>query len=145
MAEVLVYCDGSSTGRSNKPGGWGYCILSDGRVYGAGYGGDPETTNNRMELMAIMKALTYVRSQELHQMGDVVVISDSQYALGVASGRMAPTVNLDIVEPLQQIFRSLRCGTRWVKGHSGDTWNEKVDRLAKKGKESVTQVAPTTS
>jgi len=139
--EVLLYADGSSTGRSDKPGGWGYVILCDRSVFGAAFGGDPKTTNNRMELMAILKGLTYLKKHELFDMGRVIVVSDSQYALGVASGSMNPTVNLDIVEPLQGIFRELQCVSRWVKGHSGDTWNERVDSLAKKGKLQATELS----
>ena len=148
---ISVYSDGSSSGRSNQPGGYGWVVLLDGEPVRAGYGGDPSTTNNRMEMQGAISGLEAIRAlfggadrqasvaaykpRPSHD-GDrlVELVSDSQYTLYVANGRFSPTKNLDLAAKLRHLYQTLGVQGRWVRGHSGDVWNERADSLAKMGK-----------
>jgi ribonuclease HI len=133
---VSIYADGSSTGRSDGPGGWAYIIVVDGKVKLANYGGNPKTTNNRMEMTGLIEGLKAFESK--FKLGDgqaLELVSDSQLALGMASGGYTPSVNLDLAGELRALSLKLAVFRfRWVKGHNGHPMNERVDRLAKKGK-----------
>lgn len=137
---IEVWCDGSSTGRSGREGGWAYVIVQDGQVLYAGYGGHPETTNNVMELLAAiegLEALESVIDKHVRDREAVVLISDSRYTLGMATGKNQAVKNLELVTRLQAVYRRICTETRWVRGHSGSVFNERCDRLAKKGKEKA--------
>ncbi len=131
---ISVYADGSSSGRSDEPGGYGWLILNDGEPLLCGYGGDPSTTNNRMELMGALQGLLAVKHQVPVGGRAVELVCDSQYVLGIASGRSTPLKNVDLCVPLRALFRELGAVDRWVRGHSKEPWNERCDRFAKKGK-----------
>jgi ribonuclease HI len=159
---ISVYCDGSSSSRGGKPGGWAYVIVRDSgstieKVLVANYGGEAVATNNTMELTA---ALEGIRSaQALIELGKiqknevVELVSDSQYALNMANGGWTPSrdsegnvKNGDLISALQAVAKTVltpdpwdkdRPRTRWVPGHTGDTWNERCDKLAKQGKEEA--------
>lgn len=135
---ISVYADGSSSGRSDEPGGYGWVITINGHPRAAGYGGHASTTNNRMEMQGILAGLQALKVSGLHLDGvPIEVVSDSQYALGVASGRYSPTKNLDIADPLKALCRELRVRFRWVRGHNKEPYNERCDSLAKMGKIEV--------
>lgn len=141
---VSVYTDGSSHARGGLPGGWSYIILIDGKPFATHYGGDTCTSNNRMELTAALKGLQHAKLMKAVKDGAAVeLVSDSEYVLGIAAGRFAPSKNLDLCEPLTQIFGTLRARARHVRGHSGDPMNERCDRLAKRGKEAALAAART--
>lgn len=131
---IKVYCDGSSSGSSDKPGGWAYIIIKNGQVLSLNYGGHPKTTNNIMELEAaiqgIQSAVLFKKSKD----DKIVLISDSLYVLKMATGETSPYKNVDKVEELKKLFK-LHCHkTMWVKGHSGHPINERCDRMAKQGR-----------
>jgi ribonuclease HI len=65
------------------------------------------------------------------------VVSDSQYALGMASGAYSPTRNKELVADLRQLVLELNPRLRWVRGHGSDIWNNRVDSLAKMAKEQI--------
>lgn len=135
---VSVYADGSSGGRSQEPGGYGWVVLVNGRPISAGYGGHPCTTNNRMELQAAICGLEHFQTNILlsgHY--DVELVSDSQYVLGVASGYYNSFRNIDLADRLKLLCREIGVSFRWVKGHSNDPWNERCDKLAKQGKKEA--------
>lgn len=158
---ISIYTDGSSHSSGGKPGGWAFVIvysrpevLGDPKtaVIAAGYGGDPSTTNNRMELTGAIKGLEAL-SQHINFKGhNVELVSDSQYTLGMANGSYSPSMdangqrkNGDLVSRLQELSQkylskalSGRPLTRWVRGHEGDTYNERCDSLAKRGKKENT-------
>jgi ribonuclease HI len=133
---ISVYADGSSNGRSNSPGGFGWVVLKNGVPVYAGYGKSTSTTNNRMEAQGMLEGLRAVEATGLHAGGMELVelVSDSQWVLGCANGSMNATKNLDIIEPLKELTAKLRARTRWVRGHSGDIFNERCDSLANMGK-----------
>jgi ribonuclease HI len=129
---ISVYSDGSSTGRANRPGGYGWVIVKDQEVLLWGYGGSPRTTNNVMELEGAIQGLRALMKMGA---GDVVeLVSDSQYTLGLATGKYSPSSNVDQAIQLRELFKSTGARGRWVRGHNGDNFNEYCDQLAKQGK-----------
>ncbi len=131
---TVVYTDGACSGNPG-PGGWGW-IVPGGRWAS---GADPDTTNQRMELMAVLDALRSID-------GVVEIVSDSTYvvncfrdgwwegwlARGWRNSKKEPVANRDLWEPLIEIYRSRADDLTftWVKGHAGDEWNDLADRLA---------------
>ena len=130
---MVVYTDGACSGNPG-PGGWAW-VVPDG-PFAAGY--DAQTTNQRMELTATMEA---VRTFD----GPLLVVSDSTYVVhcfrdgwwekwlraGWLNAKREPVANRDLWEPLIEAVRSRSdVDFRWVKGHSGDRWNDEADRLA---------------
>lgn len=109
-------------------------LLVDGEPRRVKFGGSPKTTNNLMELQGAIEGLVYVSEKGLDAGNRVVVVSDNQYCLGILSGKMSPTKNLESARQLRNLAVKVSASTRWVPGHSGDRWNEVCDRLAKKGK-----------
>ena len=126
-------------------GGWGYMArAADGRVTEA-FGGDRHTTNNRMELTAILMALKALPDQAV-----AVIYSDSQYAVnGLTSWSKnwarrdwrkkdgAEIPNRDLWLALEEQKMRVDARFRWVRGHSGNTGNERADRLADVGRLSA--------
>lgn len=133
---LSVYCDGSSSGRGGRPGGWGFVVVRQGRPVAAGAGSHRSTTNNVMELMAAIQGLRAVIAGGLRLPQEPLeLVSDSQYTLGMASGAYAPAANKELALELRELARGLGARCRWVPGHTGDQWNERCDRLAKHAKE----------
>jgi len=132
----LVYTDGSCLGNPG-PGGWAW-VVPDG-AYASG--ADPRTTNQRMEITAVLEALRALGGVE-----PIEVVSDSTYVVncfkqrwwegwfrrGWRNSQGRPVANRDLWEPLfgLALDRERTVSFRWVKGHSGDPWNDEVDRLA---------------
>ena len=131
---VTVYTDGACSGNPG-PGGWAWAVSPDGEPSAAG--GERQTTNQRMELTAVLEALRSVP-------GDLVIVSDSTYVVqcfrdrwwqrwqanGWRNAQKKPVANVDLWEPLIELYLERRPELRWVKGHSGDRMNDLVDRLA---------------
>ena len=129
MTHVDIFTDGAARGNPDGPGGYGAIIRyvdKNGRVYerelSAGY---VRTTNNRMELMAVIAAF-----ERLNKSCDVTVHSDSQYAIGVLSGQMKAKKNLNLIERYKQVSDGKDVSFKWVRGHNGNHWNEVCDQMA---------------
>ena len=136
---VVVYTDGACSGNPG-PGGWGWAVAPAGEPCGSG--GEPHTTNQRMELMAVLEALRSLGVGS--EAGPVEVVSDSTYVVncfrdgwwvkwrrnGWKNSKKEPVANVDIWQPLVEIVQSGEVSFRWVKGHSGDRMNDLVDELA---------------
>jgi ribonuclease HI len=110
-------------------GGWGFVIPSLGFEKN---GGESDTTNNRMEMRAIVEALR-------HSIGAcpghaILIRSDSILAMNVISGKWKGRVNKDLIEEARALMKGRRIGFQWVKGHSGNKWNERADKLASIGR-----------
>jgi len=124
------------------PGGWGFVYVSKGEIIHEACGGDRDTTNNRMEMTALIRALEYLpRDAELtvHSDSDLCVKTLTEWAKGwKAKGWVrkggAPIANLDLVIHAYEVFREHPGVTvQWIKAHDGSRWNEYADALATKG------------
>ena len=140
---VEIWTDGACKGNPG-PGGWGALLKSAGKEREL-FGGARDTTNNRMELMAVIEALG-----ALKRPCDVVVHTDSQYVkLGITewlrqwerrgwkTADRKPVKNVELWQRLDEQVGRHRVQWRWVKGHSGDPGNERADALANRGVEQV--------
>ena len=139
MKHVDIYTDGACSGNPG-PGGWG-AILVYGSFEKELSGGESRTTNNRMELTAVIEALT-----ALKEPCEVTLTTDSKYVsdavtLGWARGWMArgwkksggePALNPDLWEKLLALLDRHKVYFVWVKGHNGHPYNERCDALAVK-------------
>ena len=118
-----VYTDGSCLNNPG-PGGWGAVVLNESgptRLSGS----DPQTTNNRMELTAAIKALEASPPET-----DVTVHSDSEYLVKTMTRGWKRNVNQYLWEQLDAQVASRTVHWHWVRGHAGNEWNEEADRLA---------------
>lgn len=124
-----LYTDGACNNCSQKKeGGYAFMILdSQMKVIRTFSDAEFGTTNNKMELKAIIEGCKCIKSGS-----EVYVYSDSQYALGVLSGKWRAKLNLDIIALHQQNKDRLTIHYKWVKGHSGNAYNAKCDEMANK-------------
>lgn len=138
-ARVIMYTDGACRGNPG-PGGWGVLLQYRDREKEL-YGGEPETTNNRMELTAAIKGL-----EALNKSCRVRIVTDSEYVKNGISQWLAdwkkrgwktaarkPVKNIDLWQRLDQAVQDHQVEWCWVKGHSGDPGNERADALANRG------------
>ena len=133
---VLIYTDGACRGNPG-PGGWG--VVLQAREHSRTLKGyDPQTTNNRMELTAVIEAL-----RALKRPCDVELVTDSRYVMqginewmdnwkrnGWKTAARKPVKNVDLWRQLDDEVQRHRTEWRWGKGHSGDAGNEHADALA---------------
>jgi ribonuclease HI len=137
--EVVIYTDGACSGNPG-PGGWGAILMSRGHEREI-MGGEVMTTNNRMELMAAIKAL-----EALNRPCKVALHTDSQYlrqgvtewlagwkARGWRTADKKPVKNEDLWRALDAARARHDVSWRWVKGHAGHPLNERADALARAG------------
>lgn len=111
-----AYSDGASGRHSGMPGGWGWVLCVDRQVVACDYGGSVSTTNNVMELTAGIRALKHVKNLWTSP-NPVVLISDSQLVLGLASGKMHAEKNVELANEIRDLLQSMRGTVRWVRGH----------------------------
>jgi ribonuclease HI len=137
--QVVIYTDGACSGNPG-PGGWG-AILIWGEKVKELCGGEPATTNNRMELMAAIQALEALKRAcrvELHTDSRYVMDGISQWisgwkARGWKTSTKAPVKNEDLWRRLDAARLRHEVDWRWVKGHAGHELNERADALARQG------------
>ena len=141
---VEVFTDGACRGNPG-PGGWG-AILRYGGKEKELYGGEAETTNNRMELMAAIMAL-----ESLNRECEVRLTTDSEYvkngitqwlpkwkARGWRTANKTPVKNADLWQRLERAAIQHKVQWHWVRGHSGHAENERADQLANRGIDELT-------
>lgn len=131
---LYLYTDGSSTGKANREWGWGWVLISDGKLVAHGFGGGPSGTNNVGELTAAVEGLAWIMRDIRFKKSPVTLISDSLYVLKTGEGIYTPQKNVELCRVLRYMFLYRKVIGRWVKGHSGDKFNEWADYLSKKGK-----------
>lgn len=137
--DVTIYTDGACKGNPG-PGGWGAWLSSSGHDKEL-WGGEPLTTNNRMELTAVIEALA-----SLKRSCRITLYTDSQYVRqgitewihnwkrrGWKTADKQPVKNVDLWQRLDALAALHRIDWRWVKGHAGDPGNERADALANRG------------
>ena len=140
---IHIYTDGACKGNPG-PGGWGAILEANGTEREM-FGGEALTTNNRMELTAVIEALG-----ALTRPCRVIVHTDSQYvqkgitewingwkARGWRTAAKEPVKNVDLWKKLDEVVRTHEIDWVWVKGHAGHAGNERADALANKGVESL--------
>lgn len=120
---IHIYTDGACRGNPG-PGGWGAIIIENGRKRALS-GADKNTTNNRMEMMAVIQGLA-----EVSESTAVTVFSDSQYVVNTMLLGWKRRANLDLWDRLDVEVAVRRVEWRWVRGHAGDPLNEEADHLA---------------
>ena len=120
---IKIYTDGSCIGNPG-PGGWAAIILS-GDKQNIISGKKKNTTNNRMELTAVIRGL-----EATPEGSSSVINSDSQYIVNTMNLGWKRNANKDLWGALDSLVKSRDVKFIWVKGHAGNTWNEKADRLA---------------
>jgi len=136
---VEIYTDGACSGNPG-PGGWGAVLTYRGREKEI-CGGEPATTNNRMELMAAIQALeTLTRATTVHLYTDSVYVRSgitswlaSWKRNGWLTSAKQPVKNADLWQRLEAAAAPHQVQWRWVKGHNGDPGNERADALANRG------------
>ena len=139
MADVEIYTDGACRGNPG-PGGWGV-VLRYGEHEKELYGGEMQTTNNRMELMAAIRAL-----ESLKRPCTVKLTTDSSYVKdgitewlpnwkqrGWKTAARKPVKNADLWQRLDEAAQQHQVAWHWVRGHSGHPENERADQLANRG------------
>ena len=137
--EAIVYTDGACSGNPG-PGGWGATIKIGDETFEI-FGGEDNTTNNRMELIAAIKALEYLN--ENHK---ITLYTDSNYVKdGITkwifnwkknnwkTSAKKPVKNSDLWIQLDEIQNKREVRWNWVKGHAGNLGNERADELARMG------------
>lgn len=143
LPSVTIYADGAAKGNGSKNarGGWGYLAeFSDGHKTER-FGGEAPATNNQMELMAVIKALTHLESMHV-----VTVMTDSQYVVKGMSEWLAgwkrrgwkgstgePVKNIELWQQLDAAAAKHYLKWQWVRGHNGHPGNERADALANLG------------
>lgn len=147
LPQVTIYTDGACKGNPG-PGGWGAWLVyqgSKGKIEKEMYGGELETTNNRMELMAVIEALKILKKPcriDLH-MDSVYVKQGMQEWMenwkrnGWRTAQKKPVKNQELWQQLDALRQKHHITEHWVKGHAGDPGNERADLLANKGAEGL--------
>jgi ribonuclease HI len=136
---IEIYTDGACRGNPG-PGGWGALLIA-GKHQKTMHGGDPETTNNRMELTAAIEALNALKGHS-----NVILHTDSKYVMdginewmpnwkkrGWKTAAKKPVKNKDLWQALDEAAGRHEIDWRWVKGHDGNPGNEMADELANRG------------
>tara|TARA_A100001037_G_scaffold234014_1_gene212718 strand:- start:32 stop:475 length:444 start_codon:yes stop_codon:yes gene_type:complete len=137
-----IYTDGSCIGNPGK-GGWAAIIINNGKKKIIS-GSENYTTNNRMEIIAVIKALNTIKLKQ------ATLITDSQYVKngievwinkwkdnGWMTAEKKPVKNKDLWTKLDKIQKTKKIKWEWVKGHSSDKFNNEVDRIARERAESI--------
>ncbi len=141
--EIIIYTDGACEPNPG-PGGWGFAVYRDGREIHCDYSGEADTTNNRMEVQAVIEALGWLQGK--HDRYSTPICSDSQYVVkgcnhwrqgwkkkGWKRGPNKPLQNVDLWQEIDKLLSQTPCTIEWVKGHAGVEGNERADELAVMG------------
>ena len=143
MEKIIIYTDGACKGNPG-PGGWGVLILLENEQIELS-GGSKETTNNQMELTAVIKSLNFFEKKI-----KVDLYTDSKYVMdgitdyikkwkinGWQTANKKPVKNMNLWKILDELNNLHDINWNWVKGHSGNPENEKADALANLGIENL--------
>jgi ribonuclease HI len=133
-----IYSDGSCDNVITKRGGWAAVMVYKGKTVKM-FGNESSTTSNRMEMTAVLEALERVKTSQFKP-DEVIVHTDSLYTVNMFTGVWKvkdKTVNKDLIESYQRVSQELlesgvNVHVKWIKGHSGQVFNEMADKLAEK-------------
>lgn len=134
--KIIVYTDGSCLGNPG-PGGWGAIIIDQGEETPIS-GAAKDTTNNRMEMQAIIEALTHLHSKYPDNLNKkpIEIYSDSNLIIQTFKQGWKKKANTDLWAELEKLTAWLNISWNWVKGHSTNKYNNLVDELAVKAAKS---------
>lgn len=136
---IRIWTDGACSLNPGGSGGWAFVAVLNGVVIHQASGGASNTTNNRMEMLAVVEALQWLGN------GRAEVYSDSQYVVKgindwmhkwhargwrLKKAKVQPPKNVDIWKTLYSLMRGSLVTVTWVRGHNGDRFNEMADKLA---------------
>ena len=137
---IKIYTDGAARGNPG-PAGWGVVVINGKEIFEIG-GRKDHATNNQMELTAPIEALKYLKKNISHGV-NVEIVSDSKYViLGITewifnwqknnwrNAAKKPVMNRELWEELYELVQELKPSWTYVKGHSGDKYNDRVDEIA---------------
>lgn len=119
-----IYTDGSCLKNPGGPGGWAFALIENNEVLCI-CGGEKSTTNNRMEMKAVIEALKFVQNTEY------TIYTDSKLVMNCAQRIWRRKANQDLWDEYDIASTEKKLQWEWVRGHSGDEYNELVDKLAK--------------
>ena len=140
---LKIWTDGSCLGNPG-PGGWAF-VATDGKNRAERSGGEKDTTNNRMELTAVIRAISAARKHD-----EIEIHTDSQYVKNGTMGWMKnwkknnwrtadkkPVKNQDLWQQLDELVSAVKVHWVWVRGHNGEELNERCDELARGAAEKL--------
>ncbi len=130
--KIILYTDGSCMPNPGL-GGFGFIFIDPktSKEWCVN-GGEVNTTNNRMEMTAVIEGLKFLK-----EYSNFKIYSDSTYVINCASGKWKRTKNIDLWEQYIVVSKNKDIEWEWVKAHNGNKYNEMVDKLAKQGSELV--------
>jgi ribonuclease HI len=139
---IEIYTDGGCSGNPG-PGGWAYVIIRDEVLISEKWGAEMQTTNNRMELQAVISALEFLSKEDI---GDekISIYTDSQYVQkgitlwladwekrGWKTSDKKPVKSKELWQRLEALARHFHINWVWIKGHAGNKYNERCDGLTR--------------
>ena len=141
--KIKIYIDGAARGNPG-PAGWGVVFLVKNEVFLELGGHLDHATNNQMELTSAIEAFKYVKKHKIITQGSPVeVFADSKYVIlgitewifnwernGWRNAAKKPVLNRELWEKLYELTKEIKITWSYVKGHSGDKWNDRVDEIA---------------
>ncbi len=129
---IEIYTDGSCLKNPDGPGGWAFCFIPENKGEENKViivsDGEKSTTNNRMELTAIIEALRFIGDEKDEK--EYKIFTDSQLCINCATGVWKRNKNLDLWKLYDKYSKDKKLHFQWVKGHNGNTYNELVDHHA---------------
>ena len=123
---VKIYTDGAYAPSRNK-GGWAFVVIKNNKKIHSSFFGEEETTNNRMEIQAVIEAIIWAKENKLTK---IEIFTDSMYVIGTMSKNWKRNKNHDLWEILDELVLNMTISWNHVKGHEGDKYNELCDALA---------------
>lgn len=130
LKKISIYTDGSCKGNPG-PGGWAAILLHNEteKPFQILKGNERDTTNNRMEMIAVIEALRYVHENHL-QNNIITLHSDSNLVIQTLTSGWKRKANLDLWEELDELNEELTVTYLWVRGHGKNKWNNECDKIA---------------
>ena len=127
MDKYEIYSDGAFS-KSREQGGWAFVALKNDEKIHSDFGGVKNTTNNRMEIMASLEAMLWMKDNNYLS---ATIFTDSMYVIGSMTKNWKRNKNVDLFSELDNIYKQFKTIVfMHVKGHSGDKYNELCDKLA---------------
>lgn len=136
---LQLYCDGSGTEKVGGPGGWAFVGVVEDVIVISGQGAVAKTTCLVMELEAARAALAAALTHDFHISHALLLLTDSKIALDVATQcfKPKPTKYHAQCDALIHVAKESKCTFKWIKGHSGNPWNDLVDLWASEAKRGI--------